>query len=58
MLENLSHYGTIAAIPLFVLNFLFFDIKADKSPAENVLLYFSVAGVLASTYSTYVFLRS
>ena len=58
MLENLSHYGTIAAIPLFALNFLFFDVKPNKTPAEQMLKIFSAVGLIATTYSTYVFLRS
>jgi hypothetical protein len=55
MLNNISHYGDILAIPFFLLAFLYFYNKKDKTTVEFLLLYFSLGGLLFDIYFTYIF---
>jgi hypothetical protein len=56
MLENLSHYGDILAIPFFGLLVIYFYNKR-KTAFEYVLFLFSIAGFFADIFYTYLFLN-
>ena len=54
--NNLSHYGDILAIPLFILLSVYFYKIEHKSPLEYVLFGFALAGFVLDTLYTYLYL--
>ena len=54
--NNLSHYGDILAIPLFILLSVYFYKIEHKSPIEYVLFGFSLAGFILDCLYTYLYL--
>lgn len=54
--ENYPHYGDILAIPFFFILFLYFLNKSYTTYLENVLMMFSLMGLLLDIYFTWVFL--
>jgi len=55
---NWCHYGDIAAIPFFLVLVIYFYTIEHKSMLENILLYFSISGLLLDIFYTYIFFRS
>ena len=53
---NLVHYADILAIPFFLLLFIYFYKKENRTPVENLLLLFAITGLACDTYFTYIFL--
>ena len=56
ILNNLSHYGDILAIPFFALLVVYFYSIENKTTFEYVLFLFSIAGFILDILYTYIFL--
>jgi hypothetical protein len=56
IINNLSHYGDILAIPFFALLINYFYHIENKSMIEYVLLLFSISGFILDIFYTYIFL--
>jgi hypothetical protein len=54
-MENLSSYGDILAIPFFLLLTIYFYNIERRSVTENILLLFSIGGLLADILFTILF---
>ena len=54
--ENLSHYGDIAAIPFFGLLTYYFYTKPRKTRMEKVLMLFSASGLMLDIVFTLIYL--
>ena len=54
---NISHYGDIAAIPFFALLFYYFYMIEVRTPLENILMLFCLAGLILDCVFTAQFLR-
>ena len=57
IMQNLSHYGDILAIPFFALLTIYFYNIENKSLMEMVLLLFSVSGFVLDILYTIIFLH-
>jgi hypothetical protein len=57
LLENISHYGDILAIPFFALLVIYFHKITRKSLLEYILFLFSIAGLVLDIVYTYIFIR-
>jgi hypothetical protein len=55
IMENLSSYGDILAIPFFLLLTIYFYNIERRSVTENILLLFSIGGLLADILFTILF---
>ena len=55
--KNISHYGDIAAIPFFALLSYYFYTLEQKTPLENILMIFCIAGFILDCVFTTQFLR-
>jgi hypothetical protein len=51
--DNISHYGDILAIPFFFLLVLHFYKIEKRKPIENLLLFFSVSGLVLDILFTW-----
>jgi hypothetical protein len=56
IINNLSHYGDILAIPFFGLLVVYFYNIKNKSLLEYILFCFSILGFLLDILYTYIFL--
>jgi hypothetical protein len=57
LINNISHYGDILAIPFFAfLTIYFYNIK-NKTLLEYLLLLFSLAGFILDSFFTYLFYK-
>jgi hypothetical protein len=56
MLDKLCHYGDIVAIPFFALLVFYFSRISDRTSFEDILLFFSVSGLILDVVYTYIFL--
>ena len=54
-MNNISHYGDMVAIPFFALSVNYFYKIKNKSTVEQVLLYFSIFGLVLDIFFTYHF---
>jgi len=57
MIDNLSHYGDMLAIPLFALAALYFYNIQRKTLTEYTLLLFSISGLVLDIFFTYEYLK-
>jgi short subunit fatty acids transporter len=57
MINNLSHYGDVLAIPLFALAALYFYNIKHKTLTEYTLLLFSISGLVLDIFFTYLYLK-
>jgi len=57
IINNLSHYGDLLAIPFFALLTLYFYNIENKSLVENILFYFSLTGFILDTYFWLIFIK-
>ena len=55
IMENLSSYGDILAIPFFLLLTIYFYNIERRSFTENILLLFSIGGLVADILFTILF---
>ena len=55
IMENLTSYGDILAIPFFLLLTIYFYNIEKRSVTENILLLFSIGGLLADILFTILF---
>jgi len=55
IINKLSHYGDILAIPFFGLLIFYFNNIENKTLLEYLLLVFSVSGFLLDILFTYLF---
>ena len=55
IMENLTSYGDILAIPFFLLLTIYFYNIERRSATENILLLFSIGGLLADILFTILF---
>ena len=55
IMENLSSYGDILAIPFFLLLTIYFYNIEKRSVTENILLLFSIVGLVADILFTILF---
>lgn len=58
MWHHLSHYGDIAAIPVFILIIIYFYQIENKNPFEWMIFSFSIIGLLFDIYFTIMFILS
>jgi len=58
IINNLSHFGDICAIPLFGMLITYFYNIEKKTRLEYVLLYFAVLGFISDILFTYIYLFS
>jgi len=56
IINNLSHFGDILAIPLFALLVIYFYKIREKSLIEYILFWFSISGLILDILYTYLFL--
>lgn len=56
-LENLSHYGDILAIPMFILAFVYFYRKNNRSLVEQILLAFVTIALICDIGFTIIFIK-
>ena len=56
IIDNLSHFGDILAIPFFAGLVIYFYNIQDKSIIEYILLWFSISGLILDILYTYLFL--
>ena len=54
-INNISHYGDIAAIPFFALLVAYFYTIEDKTSIEYLLFGFSLTGLVVDILFTYRF---
>ena len=55
LINNISHYGDILAIPFFgLLTIYFYNIK-NKTLLEYLLLLFSLSGFILDSFFTFLF---
>jgi hypothetical protein len=55
IMNNLSHYGDVLAIPFFALLVFYFYNIENKSIIEYVLFCFSISGFVLDVLYTYIF---
>ncbi len=55
IINNLSHYGDILAIPFFALLSIYFYNIENKNLLEYILLLFSMSGLILDILYTYIF---
>jgi undecaprenyl pyrophosphate phosphatase UppP len=55
--KDLTNYGDIVAIPLFLIAIVYFRKKENRTLIENLLLLFMCIGLVFDTISTYFFLQ-
>ena len=55
IMENISSYGDILAIPFFLLLTIYFYNIEKRSVTENILLLFSIVGLVADILFTILF---
>ena len=55
IMENLTSYGDILAIPFFLLLTIYFYNIEKRSVTENILLLFSIVGLVADILFTILF---
>ena len=56
IINNMSHYGDIIAIPFFALLIFYFYFIKNKTTLEYILLLFSISGFILDILYTYIFL--
>jgi len=56
IVNNLSHYGDIFAIPCFAILIIYFYNITNKNLFEYVLFYFGIFGFILDILFTYIFL--
>ena len=56
MKSHISHYGDILAIPFFLLLVVYFYKKKNRTDIENILLLFSIAGLVLDIIFTSMYL--
>jgi hypothetical protein len=56
LLNNISHYGDILAIPFFALLMKYFYDIENKSHIEMLLFAFSILGFILDIIYTYIFI--
>lgn len=56
MKSDISHYGDILAIPFFLLLVVYFYKKKNRTDIENILLLFSIAGLILDIIFTSIYL--
>ena len=56
-INNLSHFGDIIAIAFFFLLTYYFYNLQEKTILEYILLYFSLGGLIADIFYTYIYFR-
>lgn len=56
LVDNISHYGDIMAIPFFLLLTIYFYRLDNKTNMEYVFLLFSLSGFVLDMLYTYLFL--
>jgi len=57
LINNISHYGDILAIPFFGLLSIYFYNITNKSIIEYILLFFSIAGFILDSIFTFLFYK-
>ena len=56
-IQNLSHWGDVAAIPFFALLVYYFSMIEIKTPLENILMLFCLSAFILDVYFTAQFFR-
>ena len=56
IMDNLSHFGDILAIPFFAMLVIYFYKIQEKSTTEYILLLFSISGLILDILYTRLFL--
>jgi hypothetical protein len=56
MMQNISHYGDMIAIPFFALLAIYFYMIDEKTPIEYILMVFGISGFFLDIFYTYLFL--
>jgi len=56
IVEKISHYGDILAIPFFILLVKYFLNIKNKTKLEYILLMFSISGVILDSWFSYMFI--
>ena len=55
--ENISHYGDILAIPMFILAIVYFYQKNDRTLLEQILLAFVTIALICDIVFTFMFIK-
>lgn len=58
IIKYISHIGDIIAIPFFALFIYYFYNINNRNIIENILFLFSVCGLIADLFFTYLFFKS
>jgi len=54
---KLVHYGDMIAIPFFALLSFYFYKKEEKTPIEKILFFFSISGLVADVWFTFIYIK-
>ena len=57
IINSLSHFGDIFAIPLFALMIFYFNQIEQKTQIEYVLYFFSICGFILDIIFTYLYYK-
>ncbi len=55
--KNISHIGDLIAIPFFGVLIYYFYNKREKTIIENILFLFSIGGLIADLFFTYLYFK-
>ena len=54
--KNIVHYGDMLAIPFFLITFIYFYKKTNKTLLEILIMIFILVGFICDCYFTYNYL--
>jgi hypothetical protein len=54
--EKIIHYADVLAVPCFLISFLYFYYKQNKTLIENLIMLFLLIGFILDTIFTYNYL--
>ncbi len=57
-MAEFSHYADIMAIPFWVVGVLYFDSIKKRNITENILLFFTICGLVFDTLFSIAYLKS
>ncbi len=55
-IENIVHYADVLAVPCFLISFLYFYFKQNKTLFEILIMLFLLSGFILDTIFTYNYL--
>ena len=56
--NKLAHYGDLLAIPFFIITFIYFYLRENKTPLENLIMLFIFLCLIIDIFFSVIFLTS